>query len=142
MTQPTCKQRIEENLENRIKDLERMYYSDDESERDEFYNYGLSFDYVAPNTFTDQKQGFFRYQLSWGGPSDEFRIFTNSKKEIQYIEYWFLDWFDGSSIKVNDEEIKNICSFLLDGEKYPHEYLEEEKEFEPVNIEYPKEERI
>ena len=86
MTQPTCEQRIDKELESTISELERMYYSDDESEREEFYDYGLSFDYVSPNTFKEQEQGYFRYQLSWGGPSDEFRIYTNPDFTPHYIE--------------------------------------------------------
>jgi len=61
-----------------------------------FEEYGLSFDYVAPGTFKGQKQGYFRYQLSWGGPSDEFRFFVNPDQSVYKIEYWFLDWWDGS----------------------------------------------
>ena len=69
---------------------------------------GLSFDYVEPNTFNDQKEGFWRWQLSWGGPSDEFRIFVNEDNKIYKIEYWYLDWFDGASIIVKDSLIYHI----------------------------------
>ena len=64
------------------------------------YEYGLCFDYVAPLTFRDQEEGYFRYQLSWGGPSDEFRIYANRRDRYHWtiykLEYWFLDWFDGA----------------------------------------------
>ena len=69
---------------------------------------GLSFDYVEPNTFNDQKEGFWRWQLSWGGPSDEFRIFVNEDNKIYKIEYWYMDWFDGASIIVKDSLIYHI----------------------------------
>jgi len=59
--------------------------------------YGLCFDYVPLETFSDQTEAYFRYQLSWGGPSDEFRFFTDSNFNVKRIEYWFLDWFDGAS---------------------------------------------
>ena len=42
-----------------------------------FWEYGLALDYVAPGTFKDQKQGYFRYQISVGGPSEEFRFYAN-----------------------------------------------------------------
>ena len=108
MNQPTCEQRIDKELESTISELERMYYSEDESERVEFYDYGLSFDYVSPNTFKEQEQGYFRYQLSYGGPSDEFRIYTNPDFTPHYIEYVFLDWFDGATRKCNKAEHKVI----------------------------------
>jgi hypothetical protein len=57
---------------------------------------GDCFDYVSPGTFNDQREGYFRYQLSWGGPSDEFRFFVNPDLSCHRIEYCFLDWFDGA----------------------------------------------
>lgn len=63
-----------------------------------FYDYGLSFDYVVPGTFQGQCQGYFRYQLSWGGPSDEFRLYVGPELRPYKIEYWFLDWFDGAHV--------------------------------------------
>ena len=74
--------------------------------------YGLCFDYVAPQTFDDQDEGYFRYQLSWGGPSDEFRIYAERIKEYRWsvyrIEYWFMDWFDGAPLTLYNEERKFI----------------------------------
>src|SRR4030042_934462 len=98
----SCKGRINEHLDDRISDLEKLwsaYKEDPEKSLDDlgnFNEYGLSFDYVAPNTFEDQRRGYFRYQLSWGGPSDEFRFYCDETLEPYRIEYWFLDWFDGA----------------------------------------------
>lgn len=77
---------------------------DPEELQDGFYEYGLSFDYVVPGTFTDQDQGYFRYQLSWGGPSDEFRFFTGPELEPYRIEYWFMDWSDGARRTMFDDD--------------------------------------
>ena len=72
-----------------------------------FHEYGLSFDYVPEGTFGVQKEAYFRYQLSWGGPSDEFRFFVNPSFKPYRIEYWFLDWFDGANVVLEgkDEEL-------------------------------------
>jgi hypothetical protein len=84
-----------------------------------FFNYGLSFDYVEPYTFGDQERGYFRYQISWGGPAEEFRFFVdvlpksvgawhrserfpNPVWRLDKIEYWFLDWFDGAPITIHE----------------------------------------
>ena len=64
-------------------------------------NYGLDFSYVAPHTFSDQPEGYYRYQLSWGGPSDEFRIYVDNMTRPVRVEYWFMDWFDGAKVEVN-----------------------------------------
>lgn len=71
-----------------------------------FSEYGLSFDYVAPGTFERQREGYWRYQLSWGGPSDEFRFYASDPQSDCYkIQYWFLDWFDGAHKNVTEDEI-------------------------------------
>lgn len=83
-----CENRIDEALADRLEDFK-------EGELE-----GLCFNYVEPNTFDDQPQGFYRWQISWGGPSDEFRLLPSGK-----VEYWFLDWFDGASREVYDFEL-------------------------------------
>ena len=99
-----CKERVGKELKERIKDIRklwRLYINGDEDgdpDLGTFNEYGLSFDYVAPNTFKKQRKGYFRYQLSLGGPSDEFRFYTNPDFSVYKIEYWFLDWFDGAKI--------------------------------------------
>jgi hypothetical protein len=82
------------------------------------HEYGLCFDYVAPGTFGEgQKEPYWRYQLSWGGPSSEFRIYGNTTGEysasIYRIEYWFLDWFDGASITLHGEELAFMEELIL-----------------------------
>ena len=75
----------------------------------------LSWDYVEPYTFDDQREGYYRLQLSWGGPSDEFRIYTDMNKTIHDIEYWYLDWGDGACINVPRDSVSwDICSWFID----------------------------
>lgn len=68
-----------------------------------FNEYGLSFDYVEEYTFKEQDEPYFRYQISWGGPSEEYRIYTDDYFNIERVEFWFLDWFEGIH-KVLDED--------------------------------------
>ena len=95
-----CEDRIDSHLKGRMADLRKLWNAETKGkphpELGSFGEYGLSFDYVAAHTFEDQKEGYFRYQLSWGGPSDEFRYFTDAQMNISRVEYWFLDWFDGA----------------------------------------------
>ncbi|MCK9371182.1 hypothetical protein M0R04_14820 [Candidatus Dojkabacteria bacterium] len=69
--------------------------------------YGLSFDYVEPGTFKGQREPYLRFQISWGGPSEEFRIFANDE-----IEFWFLDWFCGEHINVTGTDAEEVFNFL------------------------------
>ena len=102
--------------------------NNDYKDYDDFFDYcnkyGLSWDYIEPNTFNNQEKGYFRFQLSWGGPSDEFRIFLdvnnnglNSWIDIDKIEYWYLDWYDGSSIEIPKNSVSfGVCQSFLERE--------------------------
>ncbi|MFH1087673.1 MAG: hypothetical protein V1737_03710 [Chloroflexota bacterium] len=100
--QATCKERVRPHLNERMSDIRKLwaaYRKGNEHGVDDigtFNEYGLCFDYVAPKTFRDQKRGYFRYQLSWGGPSEEFRFFCDENLDPVRIEFWFLDWGDGA----------------------------------------------
>jgi len=121
--QPTCKERVTSHLRSRISDLRKLWKAEREGKEEgvedlgTFNEYGLCFDYVAPGTFKGQRRGYFRYQLSYGGPSDEFRFYTGAEMELDRIEYWFLDWFDGAHrvLKGRDLELlTEIFSFFKD----------------------------
>jgi|TARA_R100000479_G_scaffold115329_1_gene58530 hypothetical protein len=92
-THPRCVDLVQEQWKQRQQDLER-YGTEFE---------GLSFDYVPPHTFDDQPEGYWRWQFSWGGPSDELRAFVNEHREIHRLEYWYMDWFDGAHLLVQQD---------------------------------------
>lgn len=102
MRNESCEQRIDVHMEGRIDDLRRLWASYCNGEDDgvpdlgTLHEYGLCFDYVAPGTYRDQREAYFRYQLSWGGPGDEFRFYANPDLSCHRVEYWFVDWFDGA----------------------------------------------
>lgn len=64
--------------------------------------YGLSIDRVEAGTFEGQRAPYTRYQISFGGPSEEYRVYDNGD-----VEFWFKDWFDGASVPVtgNDADL-------------------------------------
>src|ERR1043165_8222992 len=75
-----CASRIGAELRARIEDLTRLwraYGEGREEEGETLSDYGLSFDYLPAGPFREQTVAYFRWQLSWGGPSDEFRFFVN-----------------------------------------------------------------
>ena len=88
----TCKERIDEQWKLRREDLLNPEFE------------GLAFDYVEPHTFEYQVEGHWRWQFSWGGPSDELRAFVNENKEIHRLEYWFMDWMDGAKLELKPDE--------------------------------------
>lgn len=112
MKQETCEERVEAHLESRMDDLRKLWENycngkEDDEDLGSIHEYSLCFDYVPAGTFSDQREGFFRYQLSTGGPGDEFRFFADAERKVHRIEYWFLDWFDGAHrvLTGEDEEL-------------------------------------
>ena len=96
----SCADQVQEHLEDRLKEIHTVE--------------GLCFDYVDPNTFNDQREGYWRWQLSWGGPGDEFRIYINPDKSVHRIEYWYLDWYDGAHVTLSPETHSDAWSHLED----------------------------
>ena len=142
-TQPTCKElvndqfnQVEQDYKNAEQYFDKLYQlSGDEQEQyktkdkyneffycEDLFDYvnqsALSWDYIEAGTFEDQEDGFYRLQLSWGGPSDEFRIYTiGDTLEIDVIDYHYMDWFDGASIRVPYNSTSwEVCSMFLDCE--------------------------
>ena len=86
-----CEDLVEDRWTTRAEDLEDPDYE------------ALCFDYVEPHTFEKQPEGYWRWQFSWGGPSDELRGYVNEHRELHRVEYWYMDWFDGAKLEVQAE---------------------------------------
>jgi len=141
--QPTCQDLVQDkfnNIESDYKSAREFFeeYQDategqrialevlDKKRGDYFHEYDDIFDYVNQTALfwnyvegEGREAGYYRLQLSWGGPSDEFRIYINQDKEIDIIEYWYMDWFDGAHVLVpKDSESWNICDQFLECERW------------------------
>jgi hypothetical protein len=122
-----CKDLVKNAYNARLHELKQIWKAyttgevvkdgSEEYTEDSFCEYGLSFDYVAPNTFSGQKIGYFRYQLSWGGPSEELRFYVSGPKfNVYKVEFWYLDWFDGAKVTIrkggNFDFLNEIFNFF------------------------------
>lgn len=104
--QLTCAERVEGHWASRLTDL-HAYYSDNEVYENgseelgigPFHEYGLFFDYVAPGSFRDQREGYWRHQFSEDGLSDQVRFYGRDQALLLRAEYWF----DGAHIDVTHE---------------------------------------
>ena len=124
MKDPTCEERIDEELGYTLECLERLWISyKRDSERyvgnlGRFDEYHLWFGYEEGGTSQNKEAGYWQYQLSTGGPGDEFRFFTDGEGGTLYkIEYWYLEWWDGASREIvgRDREydlLKEIFDYL------------------------------
>lgn len=116
----TCKARVKGQLEGEIATLRKLWemYKEDPEKYDEedgnFEEHGLCFDYVAPGTFKRQRRGYFRYQISWGGPASEFRFFCTEGFDLQRVEFWFLDWFDGAKAILKGADYELLAEIFED----------------------------
>ena len=109
--QPTCEGRIDSELESRVadmKDIRARQNSDDnevsEEAHEEHNEWPLSVDLKRIVTI----------QVSWGGPSDEFRCEVDDDGKIEAIEYRFMNWFDGASREVTDDEVFDFLQDYVD----------------------------
>lgn len=108
----TCKDAVQGAFDGRMEDIRKLYKAKN-NETEELGNlseYGLCMDYVIAGTFAKQRAGYKRYQISYGGPSEEFRIYDNGD-----VEFWYLDWFDGACVDVTGDDaeiIKDLTSHI------------------------------
>jgi hypothetical protein len=141
--QPTCKELVNDQF-NQVEQTYREalnYYMEfdgategeqiamkviDKHKGDYFHEYDDLFDYVNNDALSwdyveeedEDNPAYYRLQLSWGGPSDEFRIYPiGDTLEIDCIDYHYMDWFDGASIPVFEDSISwDVCQMFLDCE--------------------------
>ena len=97
-----------------------------------FYDYGLCFDFVEVDTFPDLDSGYYRYQLSWGGPGVEIRFYPDG-----LIEFVYLDWFCGIGFDVSDEDWAQwLLDFFTDVGSIDFNSIEPEQLYNYENLEY------
>jgi len=119
-TNETCEERIRRSLCEEVDvirklwDLEKAGDENGDPDHGTLNEYGLCFDYVAAGTFNlsirlsmlpDPKTGYFLWQLSTGGPGDEFRFYCDPAFSLDRVEYVFLDWYDGATVKLDGADL-------------------------------------
>jgi len=115
MAELKCKDQIKERWASRRADFKQLFKKPEgNDELSPLSEYGLCIDFVPARTFTGQLHGYYRYQLSWGGPSDEVRVWRTGNKPI-LIEYWFMDWGDGAKLNITRDLIgQELGRYILE----------------------------
>ena len=109
------KDRVADAFASRMSDLRKLWragYGVEVKGLGRLEEYGLCVDRVAANTFGIHP-GYGRYQISWGGPAEEFRYYDEDGGRV---EFWFLDWGDGASVKVKGRDALLIKSIIEDAQ--------------------------
>jgi len=103
-----CKERVADAFASRMADLRKLWqagYGVEVENIGKLEEYGLAIDKVEPDK--RGHPGYWRYQLSWGGPAEEFRYYDGGR-----VEFWLLDWWDGASVAVSDQDAKIIREII------------------------------
>jgi hypothetical protein len=129
--EPTCEQRIDEQLAGRMDDLEavdRILSASSVTHvpvnaiktLTDSFGYDIEFDGDDPDVTMDQlrdkaeqalqelplgatKQVVWRVDLSTGGPGDWFEFYVDDNGDVERIEYHFNDWFDHAQRSISHD---------------------------------------
>lgn len=104
--QKSCEQKIDEELRRLMADVREMAQAED---RDKWIDEnGDPLDAIGIS-----KYKVIQYQMSWGGPSDEFEIWIDLEaKTIERIIYIYMDWYDGARREVTGEDFDLLAAEL------------------------------
>jgi hypothetical protein len=62
----------------------------------------------APLSIEERKE--FTILLSWGGPSDGYKIYVDNNNEPVEGYYFFADWFEYEEFKLSGEELESVLA--------------------------------
>lgn len=120
----TCADIVEYAMDNRLDEMKELWEvylgrkePTDEITEDSYLEYGLSFDYVDAGTDSTD-DNYFRYQISYGGPSEEIRFFCYKDHQGNWVlseaEFWYMDWFDGASATITGKDYEFVKEVFHD----------------------------
>ena len=107
MDQPTCKERISDQLMGRMEDINRALelQEKDIEENEE----GEGVENLRENILSLDKHITVNMLLSTGGPEDGFEFDLDSiDKEVIGGHYIFKDWFDGARHDLSEAELEKV----------------------------------
>lgn len=99
----SCADRINDSLESREQYMHEMLNAMDNGEPFDGYDDGSDafFEYMLGYS----KKTVFKFELSWGGPSDYIEVAVcedGNHYEIEKVTYHFADWFDHASLVLDN----------------------------------------
>jgi hypothetical protein len=100
------KERAYKNYQDEMADLKSVEAQTQEKERDEVEAYR------EPLSVEVRKE--ITVLLSWGGPSDGFRIYSHQDGEASEGYYFFADWFEYEEFKLSDKELEIVLAVYSD----------------------------
>lgn len=99
--QATCAELIGQELEDRERELARLYAvidsGDGMDKEDEAYNE------INEMAYGIEIKKIFKVIWSGGGPADWIEITTDENGDIEKVEYIYQDWYDGARKQVEED---------------------------------------
>ncbi len=99
------KQRAYKNYQDEMEDLKKVEALSQEHELGEIE------EYREPLSLDTRKE--VTVLLSWGGPSDGYKIYFDIDGEPIKGYYFFADWFEYEEIKLRDEELDRVLNLYI-----------------------------
>jgi hypothetical protein len=99
---PPFGQRAYQNYREEIDNLRKVEALLQEKEMSEIE------EYRAPLSIDERKE--FTILLSWGGPSDGYKIYVDNENEPVEGYYFFADWFEYEEFKLTGEELDSVLA--------------------------------
>jgi hypothetical protein len=111
------KERAYRNYQDKMADLKQVEALLQEKERDEVE------EYREPLSLDERKE--VTVLLSWGGPSDGYKIYFDKDGEAAEGFYFFADWFEYEEFKLSDKELDNVLAvYPVAAQDWPIEWQE------------------
>jgi len=82
-----------------LKQVEALLHEKDESEIE---------DYREPLSCEERRE--ITILLSWGGPSDGYKVYFDKDGEAIEGYYFFADWFEYEEFKLSDTELDSVLA--------------------------------
>ena len=107
-TDPTCAERLPEQLASRLEDFRAMLDRDDPDEPGDGADLGPLSEYPLAATV----RYHVRVDLSTGGPADYLTADVDSSGDIGTIRYHFADWFDHADAILTGDDYATAYGFI------------------------------
>lgn len=108
--QPTCEERIDEELSHELERIRVALVTDEDSEDES------AFDYLE-GVLEITRQSTLKVVLSTGGPADGFHLTFDGDSRLTKAEYFFQNWWDGATRVLTDNQrgiVEQMFSFLAE----------------------------
>lgn len=113
MTDQTCEDRIDEQLNGRVSDIGATLRKIDKLQNKNKWNKAEEVEQTLWELPLDvETTKVMTVLLSTGGPHDEIRFYLDSDNEVTRIEYVYKDWFDVAYRNVTGDDFDVLVDYF------------------------------